>query len=126
MVEFLANATTARGHWAASSAELYTTAKQGVPLGRLRRGWELRGRLGESCQDGSNDGIFGQRYDSAGATLGTEFRVNLFTTNGQRSPDIASDSSGNFCRRLGECRPDRSSYGIFGQRYDGAGVAQGG
>src|SRR5262245_36609456 len=31
-------------------------------------------------QDGSGYGILGQRYDSVGSALGTEFRVNSFTT----------------------------------------------
>src|SRR5262245_57507468 len=32
-----------------------------------------------SAQDGSQYGIFGQRFDGAGAPLGAEFRVNVFT-----------------------------------------------
>jgi len=40
-------------------------------------------------------GVFGQRYDSSGAPLGPEFRVNTFTT-GQGGPAVASDASGNF------------------------------
>ena len=34
-------------------------------------------------QDGSDDGIFGQRYDSEGVVLGSEFQVNSYTTNRQ-------------------------------------------
>jgi hypothetical protein len=48
------------------------------------------------AQDGSNRGIFGQRYASSGIPLGLEFRVNTYTTNSQGYPSIASDSSGNF------------------------------
>src|SRR5712692_1496342 len=32
-------------------------------------------------QDGSQDGIYGQRYASSGDPLGPEFRANTFTTN---------------------------------------------
>ena len=35
--------------------------------------------------------VFGQRYDSQGAALGTEFRVNAFTTGTQSRPSAASD-----------------------------------
>ena len=45
-------------------------------------------------QDGSYWGIFGQRYDSAGSTLGSEFRVNSYTTSIQWDPAIASDATG--------------------------------
>jgi hypothetical protein len=34
-------------------------------------------------QDGSFDGVFGQRYASSGTPLGPEFRVNTYTTGGQ-------------------------------------------
>ena len=30
-------------------------------------------------QDGSSDGVFGQRYASSGTPLGPEFRVNTYT-----------------------------------------------
>src|SRR5262245_45567182 len=45
--------------------------------------------------DGSNLGIFGQRYASDGAPLGPEFRVNTFITGYQFAPKVASDASGN-------------------------------
>ena len=32
-------------------------------------------------QDGSDVGVFGQRYASSGAPLGPEFRVNTYTTS---------------------------------------------
>jgi len=76
-------------------------------------------------QDGSDSGIFGQRYDSAGETLGGEFRVNSFTSHTQTYPSIASDASGNFVIVWHSNMQDGSGYGIFGQRYDSGGVAQG-
>src|SRR5258706_3058094 len=39
--------------------------------------------------DGSRFGIFGQRYSSAGAPLGGEFRVNSYTTFSQNYPAVA-------------------------------------
>jgi hypothetical protein len=77
-------------------------------------------------QDGSGDGIFGQRFASSGAIVGSEFQVNTWTTSGQRNPSLAGDDAGNFVVvwRSGGSQ-DGSSYGIFGQRYDSAGAMVG-
>jgi hypothetical protein len=80
---------------------------------------------GSNSQDGSGPGIFGQRFDSLGGTLGTEFRVNSFTTGSQNLPSVTSDASGNFVVVWQSFGQDGSGLGIFGQRYDSGGVAQG-
>jgi hypothetical protein len=49
-----------------------------------------------NARDGSMTGIFGQRFDSAGQTLGADFQVNTGTTSAQQIPRIASDPSGAF------------------------------
>jgi hypothetical protein len=76
-----------------------------------------------SDQDGN--GIFGQRYSSAGSPVGPEFRVNTYTTGQQRVPDIAADASGNFVVVWQSADQDASSYGVFGQRYANTGNALG-
>jgi hypothetical protein len=76
-------------------------------------------------QDGSGLGVFGQRYDSAGAALGGEFQVNTYTTSDQRDPSVSSDAGGNFVVAWESSGQDGSSWGVFSQRYDSAGVAQG-
>jgi hypothetical protein len=40
----------------------------------------------ESVQDGSFQGVYGQRYSAAGARVGSEFRVNTYTASYQGSP----------------------------------------
>jgi hypothetical protein len=75
---------------------------------------------------GMQSDIFGQRYDSAGSPLGTEFRVNSFTTEDQKDPSVASDAGGNFVVVWASIDQDGDAYGVFGQRYDNEGVAQGG
>jgi hypothetical protein len=77
-------------------------------------------------QDGSGFGVFGQRYDSAGGTLGSEFRVNSYTTDHQTAPSVASDASGNFVVVWMSYLQDGSGFGIFGQRFDSGGLPQGG
>jgi len=72
-------------------------------------------------QDGSSYGVFGQRYASTGAPLGSEFRVNTQTPNNQLVPSVASDSSGDFVVVWVSDVQDGSSYGVFGQRYASTG-----
>src|SRR6185436_8225669 len=75
-------------------------------------------------QDGSSDGVFGRRYASNGAPLGSPFRVNTFTTSSQRFPAVASDSSGNFVVVWSGVGPG-DTYGVFSQRYDSSGAPLG-
>src|SRR5206468_598967 len=44
----------------------------------------------QSDQDGSYTGVFGQRYDSTGTAVGTEFQVNTYTTSQQGYPKVAA------------------------------------
>jgi hypothetical protein len=77
-------------------------------------------------QDGSSQGIFGQRFAANGLPSGGEFRVNTYTTSLQRRPAVASDAGGNFVVTWeGRGPQDLSSYGVFGQRYDASGTAIG-
>lgn len=47
-------------------------------------------------QDGSMQGIYGQRMSASGAKVGNEFQVNQFTRYNQRTPSICSLNSGQF------------------------------
>ena len=47
-------------------------------------------------QDGSLDGIYGQRFSSTGLPVGSEFQVNTFTPNRQFSPAVTMLPNGNF------------------------------
>jgi hypothetical protein len=76
-------------------------------------------------QDGSNSGVFGQRYASSGAALGPEFQVNTYTTSDQNRPAVASDSSGNFVVVWQSDTQDGAFSGIFGQRYGSSGAPLG-
>ena len=75
--------------------------------------------------DGSDYGIFAQRYAGSGAPLGPEFRVNTFTTAYQAFPRAAADGAGGFVVVWGSDAQDGSAYGIFGQRFAPAGVPAG-
>jgi hypothetical protein len=78
-----------------------------------------------AAQDGSFNGIYAQRYDSAGLPQGDEFRVNTYTTNSQTEPAVAMDADGDFVIAwYGSGAGD--DYGVFAQRYNAAAVPQGG
>ena len=54
-------------------------------------------------EDGSSYGIYGQRFNASGATQGSEFQVNTYTTGSQKEAKVAMDSAGDFCRYLDQC-----------------------
>ncbi len=76
-------------------------------------------------QDGNNHGVFGQRYTSAGVTVGGEFQVNTYTTGRQFLPAVAADTDGDFVV-VWTSDHDGDYYGVFGQRYSSAGTIVGG
>jgi hypothetical protein len=76
--------------------------------------------------DGSQNGVFGQRLDSSGNALGTEFQVNTFTPGGQFAAAVAADDGGEFVVVwTDDSYLDGSGRGIFGQRFASDGSAQG-
>jgi hypothetical protein len=73
-------------------------------------------------QDGDVSGIYAQRYNSAGASSGTEFRVNVYTTGSQETPAVAADGRGNFVVVWNSYdSQDGDLDGIFGRAYDSLG-----
>jgi Secretion system C-terminal sorting domain len=76
-------------------------------------------------QDGDGEGIYAQRYNSSGVAQGTEFLVNTYTTSDQLWPSIAMDSDGDFVIAWESIGQDGSYYGIYAQRYNSSGLAQG-
>jgi hypothetical protein len=81
---------------------------------------------GSEGQDGSGYGISGQRYNAAGVPQGGEFRINTTIANNQLDPFIAMAPNGNFVVAWTSDLQDGSSEGMFAQRFDASGVAQGG
>jgi len=73
----------------------------------------------------SAGGVFGQRYSSSGARLGTEFRANTETVSGQDTPSIACDDAGNFIVAWESNVQDGSSKGVYAQRFANTGLQVG-
>lgn len=76
-------------------------------------------------QDGDGNGIYAQRYGANGIAQGNEFRVNTYTTDDQSNPSITALTNGGFVVTWTSFGQDGSEEGIYGQRYDAHGVAQG-
>ena len=76
-------------------------------------------------QDGDSVGVFGQRFTSSGAALGSEFQVNTYTTSGQSRPAVATDPSGDFVVVWASYRQDGDNLGVFGQRFASSGAGLG-
>jgi Ca2+-binding RTX toxin-like protein len=110
--EFLVNTTTA-------SAQVNPTIAA-LADGGFVIAWTAYG------QDGSGNGIYAQRYDGLGAAQGGEFLVNTTTASEQVNPTIAALADGGFVIAWTAYGQDGSGYGIYAQRYDGSGAAQGG
>ncbi|MCS6622547.1 Ig-like domain-containing protein [Roseibacterium beibuensis] len=77
-------------------------------------------------QDGSEVGVYGQRFNATGLKVGGEFRVNTTTALAQEAPTATLLDDGGFVV-LFESEPvNNAGFEIRGQRYDAAGVAVGG
>ncbi len=74
----------------------YTTGSQANPsiavdnAGNFVVVWE------SNSQDGSERGVYGQRFDYEGIPQGDEFLVNTYTQDDQYHPAAAMDAGGNF------------------------------
>ncbi len=96
-------------------------------------------------QDGSYQGVYGQRYAANGAAMGGEFQVNQYTQNNQRNPSVIGLSNGGFVVAFVSEKPSQvisnpnltpvdggqwvqkviSKIEILARRYDAQGAATG-
>ena len=73
----------------------------------------------QSSQDGSENGIFGQRFDQAGAKVDDEFRVNDVTSNNQfDSKVVAMPDGGWMVVYVSYNHPDGEYDSIFSNRVE--------
>lgn len=75
-------------------------------------------------QDGDGDGIYAQRYDSAGVAVGVETQVNTYTEFNQSNPSITSLSDGGYIITW-QSFHRYIHFGIYAQRYDSTGAPVG-
>lgn len=81
-------------------------------------------------QDGSGTGVYARRFNGLLSQLvnpiGNEFRVNTTTANDQTDPAIGMNPlTGDFLVTWTSAAQDGSGTGIYAQRYNASGAAQG-
>ncbi|WP_425404062.1 Ig-like domain-containing protein [Hwanghaeella sp.] len=69
--------------------------------------------------DGDRSGVFGQRFDAAGAPVGTEVQINSFAENHQFEPRVEVLDNGNLAVVWTDSIQDQSGSGIFATILDG-------
>ena len=114
-----ASASTLRARESAPEFQVntYTTGDQTTPsvaideTGDFVVVWESAG------QDGACSGVFGARFDRHGTRLGTEFQVNVHTTDDQQLARVASDGRG-FVAVWESANQDGDGFGVFGTRQN--------
>ncbi len=78
-----------------------------------------------NLNDGSQQGIYFQRYSASGVVVGTETLANTTTNLAQITPSVGTDSVGNFLIAWDSYGQDGNMNGIFGQRFSAAGAKTG-
>ena len=76
-------------------------------------------------QDGSEYGIYAQRYNNTGATAGSEFQVNTSTTGTQGGSSVAMDDDGGFVVSWRSLH-NGNDFDLYAQRYNNTGATVGG
>jgi hypothetical protein len=102
----------------------YTTGKQSNAVTAMDADGDFVVVWVSNGQDGSGTGIYAQRYNSSGAPVGIEFRVNTYTTGNQHNPAVAMEDNGDFAIAWESFDQDTAlsygiyaRYGIYAQRF---------
>ena len=67
-------------------------------------------------------GVNGRRFDTAGAPIGTEFRISTYTFSDQSHPAVAMRSDGAFIVVWDSDDQDGSNTAVIGRRFDSGGA----
>lgn len=102
-------------------ANTYTLGDQYYPDVAMTPGGDFIVVWASAAQDGSNLGVFGQRFAGSGQRLGTEFQVNLYTPGDQTLPRVTANTDGSFIVAWSSFAEDGNVQGVFGRRYDSTG-----
>jgi hypothetical protein len=112
--EFQVNSYTTGGQYSATIAMATGTDRNG----HFVVVWHSDG------QDGSDYGIFGQRFDASANRLGAEFQINTYTTGEQYGPVVTSDAQGNFAVSWDTVSAGLSSQETMARRFSFNGTAR--
>jgi len=73
-------------------------------------------------QDGDKRGIYAQRFDSTGNTVGEEFQVNNYTADHQREPEMAMSHDGKFVITWSSKNQEGEGYGVYAKLFNADGT----
>jgi Ca2+-binding RTX toxin-like protein len=76
-------------------------------------------------QDGSDWGVYQQRYNADGSLRGSEQRVNTYTTNSQEWSSVTALADGGWVVTWQSWTQDGSGLGVYQQRYNANGSLNG-
>ena len=65
--------------------------------------------------------FYGQRFDSDGTAVGSEFQINTNTVKQQQDASVVGLSGGGFIVTWQSKDQDGDNWGVYGQRFDSAG-----
>ncbi|WP_157138713.1 calcium-binding protein [Asticcacaulis biprosthecium] len=82
--------------------------------------WHSTGQNGNDFDD-----IYAQRFDAAGAKVGSETLVNTYLTNTQRDAKVTALTDGGYVIVWNSYFQDGSGIGCYGQQFDAAGAKVG-
>ena len=99
----------------------YTTSSQSYPSVSMAADGSFVISWYSYEQDGSEGGVYAQRYDSSGSPVGPEFQANTYTTGYQWIPWVAMSDAGDFVIVWKSSDQDGSGDGVYAQRYDSSG-----
>ncbi|HEY7113775.1 MAG TPA: S-layer homology domain-containing protein [Thermoanaerobaculia bacterium] len=97
----------------------YTPSGQFEPTVAMNEKGEFVVVWDSFLQDYDRQGLFGQKFDAAGAKVGPEFPVNSNTLGNQHAPSVGIDRAGRFV--VSWSSPDLYDEGVFAQRFSSAG-----
>ena len=73
--------------------------------------------------DASENGSFGQRFDSTGSKIGSEFQINTTTSGDNSNASVSAFDAGGFVATWRSA--DSNGWGVYGQIFDSNGNKQG-
>ncbi|MCB9235050.1 MAG: HYR domain-containing protein [Bacteroidia bacterium] len=73
-------------------------------------------------EDGDKYGIYGQRYNSSGATQGSNFQINVTTAGNQKQPRVGMSDGGDFVVTWMDESADGSGFGVYFRIYNSGGA----
>ncbi|MCA9151442.1 MAG: cadherin repeat domain-containing protein, partial [Planctomycetales bacterium] len=120
---FAANGTRIGGEFAVNTYQLASQVHSSVSMsendGEFVVTWSSYG------QDGDSWGVFGQRFSSNGARIGSEFLVNAATQGHQLNSTVTLSESGGMLAAWSTGIPDGSGWEVHAQSLTAEGEADG-